>query len=489
LKNIQIFKFTSPAAKKEEKAGVLFAPPSAPKGLKLLYSDGKITVSWDKNTEPDMDHYIIYRKDSKADQLIEIASVKENLYPDKDIKEGLTFTYGVKAVDAEKLSSQMSELQAIAAEIIGITKKARAAVFTFKEASEKAKAGGFGDAIAEFLTTSLVNLAYFDVVEREQLKRIIEEQSLSHTGALESAQKLGEIMGIDVFIMGSVTLLGELVEIDSRLVDVSTGRVITAQNVSAEGLPRVREAVKDMSNKIVTNYHLQLGSIWGAVRPHDTDIGIILESGGKLYTGTKADKKSGRFSFSGVLSGTYQLKVLTDKYDAVNLPHAVLIKSGERTEIPEIELRIKEIVQKPILPEIKIPALPPSPPPPAGEKIVAPAAPVPPIPVKAAPSVPVETKPPSPPAEEKAVPKPVLPAEEKPAAPPLSVETKPQAPPTEALPKISSPEPEPQKAVTPSEPVVTEEKKPVAAQAETVEVEKPETKEGTEVIDTPESPQ
>ncbi len=431
LKNIQMFKFSSPAAKKEEKAGILFTPPAAPKGLKLSYGDGKITASWDKNTEPDMDRYIIYKKDSKTDQLIEAASVKENVYSDKDIKEGLTYTYGIKAVDAEKLSSPMSEFQSVAAEIVGVTKKARVAVFTFKEASEKAKAGGFGDAIAEFLTTSLVNLAYFDVVEREQLKKIIEEQSLSQTGALESAQKLGEIMGIDVFIMGSVTLLGELVEIDSRLVDVATGRVITAQNVSAEGLPKVREAVKDMSNKIVTNYHLQLGSIWGAVNLHDTDVGIVLESGGKLYAGTKADKKSGRFSFSGVLSGTYQLKILTDKYDAVNLPPAIIIKSGQRTEIPEIELKTKEVVQKPSLPEIKIPAAPP--PPPVEEKIIA--------------------KPP--------------------AAP---VEIKPAALPAETLPKAVSHEPEAQKIVAPSAPAVSEEKKP-------------EIKEGPEVIETPENPQ
>ncbi|MBI3599261.1 MAG: hypothetical protein HY097_01270 [Nitrospinae bacterium] len=441
LKNIQIFKFTKPVAKKEEKGVFYLNPPSTPKGLKLSYGEGKITLSWDKNPEPDMDHYVIYKKDSKTNQLVETASTKENTYSDKDIKEGLTYSYGIKAVDAEKppLSSPMSELQSVAAEIAGVTKKARVAVFTFKEASEKAKAGGFGDAIAEFLTTSLVNLTYFDVVEREQLKKIIEEQSLSQTGALESAQKLGEIMGIDVFIMGSVTLLGELVEIDSRLVDVATGRVITAQNVSAEGLPKVREAVKDMSNKIVTNYHLQLGSIWGAVKPHDTDINIVLEIGGKLYTSSKVDKQSGRFSFSGVLSGTYQMKVLTDKYDVVNLPPAIIIKSGQRTEIPEIELKTREAVQKP-MPEIKIPVTPP--PQPVEEKVIA--------------------KPPA-----------------------VSVEIKPAALPAETLPihrelvepKAISSEPEPmQKTVTPSAPAVSEEKKPKI-------------KEGPEVIETPESPQ
>ena len=345
VKNIQIFKFTLPIAKKEEK-GVMFNPPSAPKGLKLSYSDGEITVSWDKNTELDMDHYNIHRKDSKSDQLIEIGSVKETAYKDKNIKEGLAYTYGIKAVDAEKLSSPMSELKSVTAEIASVTKKARVAVFTFKEASEKARAGGFGDAIAEFLTTSLVNLSYFEVVEREQLKKIIEEQSLSQTGALDAAQKIGEIMGVDIFIAGSVTQLGELIEIDSRMIDIITGKVITAQNVSAEGLQKVRESVKEMSNKIVTNYHLQLGSLHGTVNPFDAETTIVLESNGKLYTSSKASRDNGRYNFSGLLAGAYQIKILSDKYEAVSLPQSIAVVGGQRSEIPEIKLNLKEVVNK-----------------------------------------------------------------------------------------------------------------------------------------------
>src|SRR3989338_2127904 len=340
LKNIQIFKFSTPVAKKEEK-GVLFNPPSTPKGLKTSYSDGEVIVSWEKNTEADMDHYTIYRKDSKSEQLIEIANTKENGYMDRNIKEGLTYTYGIKAVDAEKLSSPMSELKPVIAEIVGVTKKARVAVFTFKEASEKARAGGFGDAIAEFLTTSLVNMNYFDVIEREQLKKIIEEQSLSQTGALEAAQKIGEIMGVDVFIAGSVTQLGELIEIDSRLIDIITGKVITAQNVSADGLHKVRESVNEMANKIVTNYHLQLGALFGIVNPHNSDITIALESNGKLYTSSKVNKENGKYNFSGLLAGAYQIKILSDKYEAVSLPQGIAVIGGQRTEVPEIKLNPK----------------------------------------------------------------------------------------------------------------------------------------------------
>jgi fibronectin type 3 domain-containing protein/sugar lactone lactonase YvrE len=364
IKNIQIFKFTLPLAKKEEK-GVMFNPPSTPKGLKLSYIDGEITVSWDKNADLDMDHYDIYRKDSKSDQLIEIGSIKETVYKDKNVKEGLSYTYGIKAVDAEKLSSPMSELKSVTAEIAGVTKKARVAVFTFKEASEKARAGGFGDAIAEFLTTSLVNLSYFDVVEREQLKKIIEEQSLSQTGALDSAQKIGEIMGVDIFIAGSVTQLGELIEIDSRMIDIITGKVITAQNVSAEGLQKVRESVKEMANKIVTNYHLQLGSLHGTVNPFDAEITIALESNGKLYTSSKANKENGRYNFSGLLAGAYQIKILSDKYEALSLPQGIAIVGGQRTELPEIKLTSKEAAKKPatetIPAQIQTPVTPPPP--------------------------------------------------------------------------------------------------------------------------------
>ncbi|MBI5748767.1 MAG: hypothetical protein HZA00_06525, partial [Nitrospinae bacterium] len=260
---------------------------------------------------------------------------------------------------------------------------------------------------------------------------------LSQTGALDAAQKIGEIMGVDVFIAGSVTQLGELIEIDSRLIDIITGKVITAQNVSSEGLQKVRESVKDMANKIVTNYHLQLGSLFGVVNPHDTDITIALESNGKLYTSSKANKENGRYNFSGLLAGTYQIKILSDKYEASNLPQSLAIVGGQRTEVPEIQLTSKEVAKKPVS-EIPPPHIQtPAPPPPPQEAVT------------------IVTKPPT----EK---EPPAPAEASTVVPP------------------STPAPEP---------AVPEEKKAESGKAEVKDEKQTETKEESEVVKTPKGEQ
>ena len=135
--------------------------------------------------------------------------------------------------------------------------KKRVAVIEFED-----KAGyghNVGRGVSDMLVTSLVESDKFLVIERAELDEILKEQGLGMTGAVtpQSAAKVGQLLGIEIMITGSVTEFGSKqnkvgggigsiggfnigvkktsarVAVDIRMVDVNTGEIIVAK--SAEG--------------------------------------------------------------------------------------------------------------------------------------------------------------------------------------------------------------------------------------------------------------
>jgi curli biogenesis system outer membrane secretion channel CsgG len=135
--------------------------------------------------------------------------------------------------------------------------KKRVAVIEFED-----KAGyghNVGRGVSDMLVTSLVESEKFLVIERAELDEILKEQGLGMSGAVtpQSAAKVGQLLGIEIMITGSVTEFGSKenkvgggigsiggfnlgvkkttarVAVDIRMVDVNTGEIIVAK--SAEG--------------------------------------------------------------------------------------------------------------------------------------------------------------------------------------------------------------------------------------------------------------
>lgn len=135
--------------------------------------------------------------------------------------------------------------------------KKRIAVIEFED-----KAGyghNVGRGVADMLVTSLVESEKFLVIERAELDEILKEQGLGMSGAVtpQSAAKVGQLLGIEMMLTGSVTEFGSKqdkvgggigsiggfnlgvkktsarVTVDIRMVDVNTGEITLAK--SAEG--------------------------------------------------------------------------------------------------------------------------------------------------------------------------------------------------------------------------------------------------------------
>lgn len=136
--------------------------------------------------------------------------------------------------------------------------KKRIAVFVFEDKTDKSwrwwNNKGVGNGVSDMLTTALVKSGNYRVIERMELDRILSEQDFGQSGRItpQSAAQIGQVLGVELAVMGSVSEFGykkgetggaikgfgigvssqsATVGIDVRMVNTSTGEIITAENV------------------------------------------------------------------------------------------------------------------------------------------------------------------------------------------------------------------------------------------------------------------
>lgn len=84
--------------------------------------------------------------------------------------------------------------------------------------------------LSDRLRSELVNLGKFSVVERGQMNAILEEQGFSQSGCIgsECAIEAGKLLGVRLMVTGDVGKIGNVLTIDVRMFDVTTGKIVRA---------------------------------------------------------------------------------------------------------------------------------------------------------------------------------------------------------------------------------------------------------------------
>lgn len=132
--------------------------------------------------------------------------------------------------------------------------KRRIGVVDFENKAPYAQAR-IGTTATDILITELVKSGKFIVVERDKINKIMEEQKLGQSGAIDpnTAAKVGKILGLNALVTGSVSQFGvkkegkdfiisqskqQIVEctVDIRVVDAETGQILLAD--SGKGVVR-----------------------------------------------------------------------------------------------------------------------------------------------------------------------------------------------------------------------------------------------------------
>ncbi len=141
--------------------------------------------------------------------------------------------------------------------------KKRVAVFDFEDKTDHSwhwwTGQPVGQGMADMLTTELVKSGKYRVIERQAIESILKEQQMGLSGAVtqESAAKVGQLLGVELAIVGAVTEFGykksegginlkqkgfgvgiqsssASVGVDVRFINTSTGEILAADNVRKE---------------------------------------------------------------------------------------------------------------------------------------------------------------------------------------------------------------------------------------------------------------
>ena len=138
-------------------------------------------------------------------------------------------------------------------------KKTKIAVLDFQMQGEQTSSKDMGKIVAEWLITGLVETGRFDVIERRLLEKLLEEQKLGVTGAIDpnSAAQLGKILGVKIIVSGTVTSLEGYTEINARLINVDSASIIAAEKVRASSAEKLRDLVDKITDKIVLAFPME----------------------------------------------------------------------------------------------------------------------------------------------------------------------------------------------------------------------------------------
>jgi len=101
-----------------------------------------------------------------------------------------------------------------------------------KAAADRGGAKTVGAGASKMLETALVKSSNFDVYTRSELEKVMKEQALGQTGAVtpQSAAKVGQLIGVNAIVIGSVTEFGE--KKSGTQVSGQTMRALTGKNDS-----------------------------------------------------------------------------------------------------------------------------------------------------------------------------------------------------------------------------------------------------------------
>ncbi|MCK6559882.1 CsgG/HfaB family protein [bacterium] len=129
-----------------------------------------------------------------------------------------------------------------------------------------------GLAASEILRTELGSLGTYRIIERSQLVKVMEEQSLQISGAVDEQAmvEIGKLLGARMVVVGSIVRTGKTYTLNSRFIDVQTAEVKKSQNIRGNSEDEISNMCSSLAKVISeegtssggTVSETTLGRIW-----------------------------------------------------------------------------------------------------------------------------------------------------------------------------------------------------------------------------------
>ncbi len=127
------------------------------------------------------------------------------------------------------------------------------AVAPFHDNSRESEASYIGFQISEYLTSALAAFPELSVIERGELKAVMEEQKLALSGLIDDATavKVGAIVQAQRLLVGSYTLSGTNLTVNGRIVDTESGRVLSSAVIEGYYTGNITPVLKPFFYRII----------------------------------------------------------------------------------------------------------------------------------------------------------------------------------------------------------------------------------------------
>jgi Ca-activated chloride channel family protein len=124
------------------------------------------------------------------------------------------------------------------------------AIFDFKNTSGLPALNYLEQAVPQMLLTDLLAATELTLIERAELKKIIEEHQLTLTGLVDekTAAKIGKLSGADYVLFGTIFSENQQVRLDARICETQTAQIIIAEKVT--GTSEILDLISELANRI-----------------------------------------------------------------------------------------------------------------------------------------------------------------------------------------------------------------------------------------------
>jgi TolB-like protein len=186
-------------------------------------------------------------------------------------------------LEAEKTASKTSEVGTLPVgaltydptRVTQVGSRLSIAVLPFEN---KGGDANISSTVQDKMITSLYSLKRFKIIERSQIDKVMSEQKLGLTGAIDpdKAVKVGKMIGVDAILIGSISSTDNGVGMDARLIDTESGVIITAKDAYSpkNSLQDVKNMATDISIQVYNDVPLVEGYVIKADVPN-----IVLDVG------------------------------------------------------------------------------------------------------------------------------------------------------------------------------------------------------------------
>lgn len=178
--------------------------------------------------------------------------------------------------------------------------------------------------ITDRLRSELFNTGTVSVLERTQMQEILKEQGFQQAGCTsdQCAVETGQMLGVKFMVVGSIGLVGHTYTIASRLIDVSTGKMVATANVDCKCQidDILSRSTVDLSRKLVQSFSTiqNNGSLSPAAPIVETGTLKIGSSpaGAALFVNDSA-RGATPVNLDSLKSGRYRLRLELKGYDPI----------------------------------------------------------------------------------------------------------------------------------------------------------------------------